>query len=417
MWAYNAARGKPEDIQPFLPITRSIRGATALLGIGPVGGVNIEGAIRERLGLPAFDKWDDYRIDRMLSSMAARNEISVEDAKRAMIDREGVVYNEAVRKAGIEFGIGALGSTIGIPAKAYPEGEENLRNLKDEYEAAWTEYEGGDLKALSRFYERFPEYEARLALFKSPEERLQNFLVGEIWDWWNDAPQVHKDQVKEHLGPLFRDAFLDKDTRSYESIPLDKMQLWLKIIGGDPAGDMVHYSETLTPLEFAPAEDAQRVQVFYNTRENVFRYNEVFPELWGKYLKLDQNGKKAFRQSNPIFAQYLWFRDDFMERNPSVAQYIEDDPKFRPTFRSEAALEQVLQAEPDFTPLEWQQYLGPAAYNLTLDFIEGEGMPAVAQDRLDEVALQLGLSGWEDIAERLAQSHGVFEDVTAVPQR
>lgn len=407
MWAYNLAKGQKEDIGPFLPITRSIRGATALLGIGPVGGVNIEGAIRERLGLPAFDKWDDYRVDRMLSSMAARGEISVEDAKRAMIDRVGDIYNEAVRKAAIEWGVGAMGSTIGIPTKAYPEGEENLRQLKDEYEAAWTLYEGGDLKALNRFYERFPEYETRLALFKSPEERLRNFLVGEMWDWWNDAPKVHKDQVKEHLGPLFRDAFLDKDTRSIDSIPLNTMQVWLKIIGGDPVGGMVHFSETLTPLEFAPAEEAQRVQVFYDTRESVFRYNEIFPDLWDSYRKLDQGGKRAFRQSHPIFGQYLWFRDDFMQRNPSVAQYIEDDPKFRPKFRSEAALQQAVQAEPNFTALEWQQQLGFSLYNLTLDILEGETVPPVVRDNLDKTALELGLSGWTNILSLVGSATGL----------
>jgi hypothetical protein len=397
MWAYNVARGQQEDIGPFLPITRSIRGATALLGIGPPGGFNPEAGIRTALGLPAFDAWDDYRVDRMLSNMSATGEITVEDALQAMIDRSGPAFDEALRKAGIEFGIGAMGSAIGMPTKAFPEGEEFLRDLKDDYEGAWAEYEAGDLGALNRFYDRNPEYETRLALWDTPEERLRNFVKDEIWSWWNDAPQVHKDQAKEHLGPLFRDAFLDKDTRSYDSIPLEAMQLWLKIIGGeDPPGEMVHFTETLTP-----AEDVNAVQAFYDIRENVFRYNELFPDMWGEYLKLDTKARREYKRTHPLFQQYLDYRDDFMLRNPSIAPYIEDDPKFRPTFASEAALQQALAGEPNFTLQEWEQILGRSMLNIVFDTFEGDILPLSAQESLDETAQQLGLSGAEDIFARI----------------
>jgi hypothetical protein len=141
MWAYNAARGKPEEIGPFLPITRSVRGVTAALGIGPNGGVNIEGAIRRELGLPEFDQWDDYRIERMATNMAAMGEITTEEALRAMMDHSGPVWEEATRKAGKEWGWGALGSTLGVPVKFYPEGERRLRTQRDAYERAWADYE------------------------------------------------------------------------------------------------------------------------------------------------------------------------------------------------------------------------------------------------------------------------------------
>ena len=411
MWAYNALKGDKEDIQPFLPITRSIRGATALLGIPfpntpltPPGGLNIESGIRQAIGLPAFDKWDDYRIDRMLSNMTAQGEINVEEALRAMIEREGPAFIEAQRKAGIEFGIGAMGSTLGMPIKAYPEGEEFLRDLRGEYEGAWQEYEGGDLKALTRFYERHPEYETRLALFKTPEERLRNFITGEIWDWWNDAPKVHKDEVKQHLGPLFRDAFLDKDTRSIDAIPLEAMQVWLKIIGGDPPGQ-VHFTETLTPLEFAPREDAQRVQVFYDTRDQVFRYGELFPEFWNTYFNLDTQGRRQYRRENQLFSQYLNFRDDFMLRNPSIAPYIEDDPSFRPKFRSERELTQAYGLEPNFTRMEWQTLFGGPLTNLVDDLLfDGEGLPTVGKNVLERIADDIGLADADEIIEYYAAS-------------
>ena len=170
MWAYHMARGEPEEIQPFMPLTRNVKGVTALLGISPnTGGLNIEGAVRKAIGLPAFDQWDtEYRPARMLTSMAATQEISFDEYKQAITSKSTDIWKEAVRRAGIEYGVTAMGSITGLPLKAYPEGEEHLRKLKDDYEAAWADYEIGNHSAIEEFYEEHPEYEARLALFKSP---------------------------------------------------------------------------------------------------------------------------------------------------------------------------------------------------------------------------------------------------------
>lgn len=391
MWAYNVARGTPEEIQPFLPLTRSIKGVTALLGISPnTGGLNPEGMIRKALGLPAFDQWDDYRVDRMLSNLAATGEISVDVALRAMIERgktQDAAVAEAFRlateRAGKEYGVGALGSLIGIPAKAYPVGEENLRQLKDDYQAAWARYEEGDLEAVNRFYDQHPEYETRLALFKSPEERLRSFLVDEIWNTYNDMPTLHRKELNNHLGDLWSDAFLNKETRSYESIPMEALQVWLKIMGGDPPG-MVHYNEDATPLEFSPPEVAHAMQTFYNMRDNVFRYSEQVWPLWSEYFSLEKgDARRAYWNNHPILGQYMNWRNDFMMRNPSLAPYIEDDPDKRPQYPSEAALLQALTGQPNFTPQEWRQVLGLSAYNLLEDALRGEPLPQVVIDSLE----------------------------------
>lgn len=389
LWAYNTMRGKPEDIQPFMPITRTIKGATALLGIGPAGGINPEGAIRKSLGLPAFDKWDDYRIDRMLSNMAATGEITVDQALQAMNRRGGEIFTEAERRAGIEYGIGAMGSTIGLPAKAYPEGEEHLRKLKDEYEQAWTNYENGDADAVQEFYDRYPEYETRLALFKKPEERLRRFVIDEIWSTWNDLPKLSRDEARSQLGEVFQMAFLNKDTRSYEQIPLNTLQVWLKLLGGDPVGK-VEYTEPYAPLEFSPPDVAYRMQVFYDTREQRFRYNDQIWPLSETYWKLNSSGRKKFLSDNPILKYYWDWRRDFMERNPDLAPYIEDDPNKWPTYPSEADIPE----KPNFTPEELQAYLGGQLWNLVMDYASGEPLPEVARRKLE----QLGLSAEEVLA-------------------
>ncbi len=183
-WAYNVAKGTPEEIGPFTPMSRTIKGAAGLLGIDlDRSPMNLEARFRKSVGLPAFDQWDDYRIDRMLSNMVAMNEITIDQALRAMIEREGDAYNEAIKKANFEFGIGAMGSLVGIPAKAYPEGEYLQRSLKDDYQRAWAKTEEtGNFDFVNNFNNLHPEYEARLALWNSPEEKLRDFLKDEIWN-------------------------------------------------------------------------------------------------------------------------------------------------------------------------------------------------------------------------------------------
>jgi hypothetical protein len=424
-WAANIARGTPEEIQPFLPITRSIKGVTAMLGIGPAGGVNIEGSLRKAIGLPAFDKWDDYRVERMLSNMAATGEISVDVALKAQIEGKDsqdptikAAFAEATRKAGVEYGWGSLGSITGIPTRGYPVGEEHLRKLTNEYEAAWTRYEGGDPNAVQKFYDQYPEYETRLALWKSPEERMRSFLVDNLWSTYNDMPKLHQIEVRQQLGDLFQGAFMNKDTRSYNSIPMETMQVWLKIMGGDPPGQ-VTFTETLTPIEFAPVEIAHLYQAFYETRSKVFRYNDVVWPLQEDYFSLTKGkARKAFRRDHPILEQYWDWRKDFMQRNPSVAPYIEDDPDKQPLYPSEEALAEAEQAQPDLRWFEWQAVLTTPLWRLARDNLRyGDSMLDSEIEELDEVAERMGLS-FDELMLRLEAAYqeeeGAFTDTTPV---
>jgi len=385
MWAHNIARGTPEQISPFLPITRSIKGVSALMGISPdTGGLNPEGAIRKGLGLPEFDQWDDYRIDRMLANLAATGDYSVEEVRIAMINRSGPAFAEARRRAGIEFGWGAMGSITGIPTKSYPVGEEILRELKDDYEAAWTRYENGDTNAINKFHEEHPEYEARLALFKSPEEKLRTFLIDTIWDKWHDMPKVNQDEVKNHLGDQFQSAFLQKETRSTESIPLNTLQYWVSIVGGTTPGK-IELSDNQTPLELTDRDTAYRVQVFYDTRNRLFKYSDQVWPLQEDYYQLEEGAaRRTFRRNHPILQQYWDWRRDFMQRNPDLATYLTDDPEQLPKYKSEQALQQAQAAQPQFTPEEWQAYLGPGLFRLLLD---PEPLPPAGQQMLERLGL------------------------------
>ena len=401
MWAYNAARGKPEEIGPFLPITRSVRAVTAALGIGPNGGVNIEGAIRRELGLPEFDQWDDYRIDRMLSNMAAMGEITTEEALGAMMDRTGLIFEEAERKAGEEWGFGSMGSTLGLPLKFYPEGERRLRTQRDAYERAWADYEAiqdYDL-TLGRFHEENPGYEARLALWKSPEDRLKSFMIDEIWNIYNDLPDLNRRELKEQMGDMFNNAFLNKETRSYDSITPENLAVWLRLMGGEAPGQLSPATD-IPPIKLTDPDFANRMQVFYDAREYNFRYYATggIRDIQKKYFMLEKGARKEYLVQNPILKQYWDWRRDFMLRNPDLIPYIEDDPDKRPKYESIAELEQAFAQQPRFTPLELQSMLGVPLVNLIQS---GQPLPAVANKRLERIAGEIGLSS-ESILNQIA---------------
>src|SRR3989304_2675974 len=80
----------------------------------------------------------------------------------------------------------------------------------------------------------------------------------------------HREEVKAQLGPEFVYGFLNPETRSTANVPVDTMGVWLKFMGGDPPGSMTVRGGR--PALTTP-ERANRVQVFYDIREQRVAYN------------------------------------------------------------------------------------------------------------------------------------------------
>ena len=386
VWAKEIADGTPENIPPFTPLSRTIKGVAGLLGVDwDNSPINLEARIRKQMGLPAFDKWDDYRIDRMLSNMTATGEITTDQALKAMIDRQGDVYAAAVEKANKEFGVMAGLGSLGIPGKIYPEGEWRQRNLKDDFDRAYTAYADGQTEALTNFFKLHPEYETRLGLFKSPEERLQLFVVDELWNKWNELPKLHKSELQDQLGDEFNELFLDKETRAYDAIPIQTMQVWLKLMGGDPPGTL---NSPVPSIELAPADLAWRADTFYKTR------NSYFPnyfDLQDTYFALPEKSKqrKAYLKEHPELVSYWDWRRDWFHRNPEVVPYLDDNFQFE--YPSEEAYQKVQERQPFYSWDEWRQTMGPNMANLVADFVlNDDQLPEFAIDQLETMAEDMG---------------------------
>ena len=369
VWGMKSLTGDTDEIGPSMPLSRTVKQFYGLLGIDPIThpafgtkAWNVGASIRQSLGLPAFDQWDPYRIDRMLANMTAAGEISVTEARRAMIEREGDIYNRAADMAAQEYakasiaegdndlanlGTFILGS-VGIPMQVYPEGEQKQRELQVEFSKAYAEKEAGDETALREFFDDHPEYEARMALWDEPEERLHSFLVDQVWDTYHETPGVHKKQFGEAFGDEW-DIFVSDDHQG-ESISSETLQVWLKLMGGDPPGSM---SMPAIPVDLAPEEIAWRAQVFYDMRKDA--YPDYYEMQQGYYEQKEGKDRRDYLRTYPDLKAYWDWRRDFLTRNPDLVPFIDDD--FEPKRTSYAQQQLIQNTQPLYNWAEWQKVL------------------------------------------------------------
>ncbi|MBW8034508.1 MAG: hypothetical protein FVQ79_02260 [Planctomycetes bacterium] len=400
MWGIRMAQGRTEEIGTLLPFTRTLKAATSLLGINNGQGINIEGSIREAAGLPRFSKWDDYRTERMLTNMGALGEYTLDEINRAWNERSGPLWDEAERRAGIEFGVNTLVSSFGIPLKAYPPGEEHLRGLAVELDAAYDEQEAGNETAVNEFFDENPEYELRLSLWDSPEERMQAFLVDEVWARYNELNTLDRRLLNDQMGAMWEETFLSKETRSYDSIPTETLAVWLKLMGGDPPGTL--NTENVRPLNLAPPEISELAELFYATRER--EYGNYY-ELQSRYYELPYDQARQYLRNTPQLQAYFDFRRDFMLRNPSVAVYLSDNP---PQYRTLFEREQAEAIEPQLTVREIRNRMyqigGGSLANMVEDWAYSGVMSNTLREALQELADNLDIP----LGELLERIQGEF---------
>ena len=286
--------------------------------------------------------------------------------------------------------------TMGAPTYLYPTGEHLQRQLGDEFGKAMKAYEAGDNDAYNEFFDNNPEFANRLSLWDEPEDRMRNFLVDDVWNMYSEMPDVNKRIIRETLGDEFQLRFLDENTRNYQAIPIEQLQMWSKMMGGDPPGTL---SEAF-PINLAPPVVANQAQIFYDTR------NQTFPEyyMWQQeyYSLAEGKPRREYLKQNPQLAQYWGWRRDFLKRNPSVAPYIDDN--FEPKYSSVQEMEQAWKGEPSFTRYELARYLGDSSVRILIGVYTGKmNPPQDVVDYLTEKAEAIGLT-YEELVARAGQS-------------
>ncbi len=288
-------------------------------------------------------------VDRMLANLAADGDISAEEAQTAMIERRGPAYDLAIRQVEQEMMLRTPG-TLPIlavkegahpvevaaaviaslfPAGLFPTGELKMRGLAAEYNAAWKRFDAGNEEAINQFFEDHPEYEARLALYDEPEERLRQFLVSEIWDRYTSLERMNRKRAGDLLGEEFEQSFLDKDTRSYDSTDIKQLATWAQMLGG-----MVPQVEQTTgveptgePLDLYTPQEISAVDAYYQERDELYPMATAWQSA---YYSLPAGAqRKAFLQSHPQLKKYWDWNSDYKAEHPEIQPYLNENAEQR----------------------------------------------------------------------------------------
>lgn len=394
-WANKAMQGRPQDISYLIPLSRQIKGGDAILqalfpqlkGLanavhgpeGAAGGFDPEGALRQKLGLPAGDSTVTYRVDRMLASMSVDGSVSPNAARLAMTERKGPVYDEAVKRAAIETGIGSMSGLFFFNSRVMAGGEQVAMNdakqvsqlvdmltqqaglnpvtaSYDEKKAALKATNGPDGKPLwsqiSDWYSSHPEYKPRMELFDTAEARLSNWLNDSIWTQYLGMSALDRRMFSDQ-NPDFKSQFAAKPTRQpVSNIPNSTLEKWNVLLGGyNPqmattqtnmsVSDQVNLALSRmqtkpTPYQLQDPKLAAAYQSWIAQLDKV----QNTPEYQQYITKMSQfsaaqtayyapgANKKQVLAENPGLTEYWAWLRDFKANNPVVKDYFAFDTQF-----------------------------------------------------------------------------------------
>ena len=310
---YAMATGRKDTIG-LLPLTKFIKNTSGLLGANNGQGWNIEAPIRQAFGWPEQDRYADYRMDAAIAQMMADGEMSAEEAKTAMVDRTGPAFAKAQGRAGAMERMRYVGAPFGLDL--FPEGEKEVRALKDEYTTARNQWQAGDKKALSAFYEKYPEYDVRNFSFKTPEERVRSYLISSIWEGYNGLNSAEQKAMGRD-NELFQTAFLSKQTRSYDSIDLPTLAAWAQRVGQKTpkAAGAVNGQAPLMN-----AQDKALMDAYEAEKEQRFPGLKLVEDL---YYSLPKGPlRDTFSKKHPEVEQSFKWETQRIAAQPQLSQYL-----------------------------------------------------------------------------------------------
>jgi hypothetical protein len=308
-WGRNLAAGK-ENWMSELPATRLIKSVTSLV---KPGGVNIEAPFRKALGLPVDgNEFWGYYVDRELANMAALGEVEVQEALDAMMTRQGDAYTKALSRVGkYQAARNIFGSVF---LDFFPEGEQRQRSLMLEFSKA------AEAGKLTDFFDKYPEYEARMLQnsFDDPEERLRRYMRSRIWERYYELPELQRKIVADDLGDLFKDAFLNKSTRSYDSIKTDTLQYWAQRMEAHMP-DSLKKDMQEAPIEM-PEQGVTDAYGMYKQQRDA-QFPGIY-EIQNLFYTLPPAMQERIRGEFPQLSEYYRWRDRQVYANPELAQYV-----------------------------------------------------------------------------------------------
>lgn len=350
------SKGDPNQVNtiPLGNTARALDTVTQGTWAEPVGDLfgligQAEDAIRTKFELPTRGQYAEYYTKRQVANMVAEGLISPEDAHVAMIEKTGDIWTQAKERVDMELALrvplagvtyaalhdgpmaaaqAAVPSLFG--ASLLPSGELEYRGLKQEWNEAWKMADNGDTQAVQRFFDEHPEYEAYLAKGKDDGELLKSFLIGQIWDQYMELGTTNQKQARAELGELFDQAFLDKETRSYDTLDVNQLAEWARLLGArvpTPSGAIAPPPPNSPNL----GEDTLKLypeQVTGVTDQFFTQRREMFPNYYEEqqgYYALPMSERAKYLVQHPDLKKYRSWKDGWFEAYPQYVPIFKGD--------------------------------------------------------------------------------------------
>jgi len=292
-----------------------------------------EAMAREAMGLPEFGEWGDYYIDRQLANMAAEGTATPEQIQMAMIERKGELYDKAEQRVreelmlripgmaplyGLAHGasfdkvVGSLIPSL-FPGGLVPPAEMEYKGLKNEYNQAWKQYEAGNKDAISTFFDEHPEYQARLALRRDPQERIEQFLKSQIWDVYGQLETTDRKSATAQMEGFAE--FLDAEPG--QSFSVEQLAQWAQQLGAlipQVEQTMPAFENPAPRINYFAPEITKVTDQFFEERKT------LHPDYWkyqNEYYALATKAeKRTYLMSHPQLGAYWDWKDKWYNRYP-----------------------------------------------------------------------------------------------------
>jgi len=394
-------KGDPNAVSPT-PLGNTSRALDTITDgtwAEPVGNVlgllgKFEDWGRGKLNLPTRGEYGEYYTKRQVANMVAEGLITPENASLAMIEKSGQIWDEAAKRVDMELAMrvpgmsaayAALHSGPADGAKAFipslfgagllPAGELEYRGLKQEWNDAWKKADAGDKTAITDFFEEHPEYEAYLAKGKDGDELLKSFLIGQIWDGYMELGTTNQKQARAEMGDLFAQSFLDKETRSYDTLDIETLTAWARMLNKKTpvvSGQQAVGSGQQGQGQQSPKLDLYSPSVTAITDQYFEQRKERFPNYYEQqagYYALPKSERAAYLMKNPDLKKYWDWKDG----------WYDSYPQYKPIFNGQA----FKTVDTSTWPPALEDFVRTYAYT-------GKRMPSGAYSALQQVWIMEG---------------------------
>ncbi|MFA6358913.1 MAG: hypothetical protein WCY09_09685, partial [Candidatus Omnitrophota bacterium] len=315
-----------EGIEPIMPGSRFVKGATSLLGINEGKGIDVEGGMRkwanERLGtnFPEGDEWDLYRVERMLSDMAGDGTVTEDEARRAMIERKGPVWEQAVAQSNQEASRGPAGMVLPGRQGLYPTGERQQKLLGAEMSETYDLPDDAKKAAQSKLYDEHPEISVKQAVGDLPGSQYRDYLNDALWDLSDLDRKRLKEQYPDEVQRFYDEQATTQDLARLASAIGMSLPEMAKPKPGEPDAPFVGKP----PFEVGPTVarvTPQQASAYADyLAQSEKRFGQQVYALQDQYFDLPKAQRQTFLKQNPLLREYWDARDTFKIQHPDVAK-------------------------------------------------------------------------------------------------